>query len=70
MYNLIWTYFLQNRSQWQQHMKEFVIILYCEIADSFEGDASKVSEVVTASCNWSHRHMFHYYMPRFTNTVS
>lgn len=43
VYNLIWTYFPQNRSQWQQHMKEFVITLYCEIANSFGEDASKVS---------------------------
>lgn len=31
MYNLIWTYVTQKRSQWQQHMKEFMLILYCEI---------------------------------------
>lgn len=44
MYNLIWTYFQQNRFQWQQHMQEFVIILYCETANSsFGEDSSKVS---------------------------
>lgn len=62
MYNLIWSYFLQSRSQWQLHTKEFAIILYCETANFLFGeDASKVStgrqQVVTGLTNISLLHV-------------